>query len=282
MAAGIANQIARQVRRGSPVGSAADRSRRRDESGTLPRYRAAMQRHLPGRARSTCRRRLLVRGRTAASIATILLATGPLGLMACDRNIEPYRPGEEPRQPDLGRIFPGGARGLGGDEGGEEAGAAAESRTARSAFPPSRSEAGNAPTDTPAGSAGSGSGRPPTGTTAAESQPIRGRIELAPGMEGAQPADGVLFVIARPQGVSGGPPLAVLRIPAPRFPLEFTIGPKDVMIPSMRFAGSLSLSARLDADGNAMTRGEEDLSSAVEAPVLPGASGVRLLLSERG
>lgn len=236
-----------------------------------------MQRHLPGRARSTRRRRpfvRVVRGPIPGSIATGLLVTGLLGLMACDRNIEPYRPGEEPRQPDLGRIFPGGSR----DLGGEEAGAPAESRTARSALPPSRSEAGNAPGNAP----GEGPGRPATGSAVAESEPIQGRIELAPGLEGMLPADGVLFVIARPQGVSGGPPLAVLRVPAPRFPLEFTIGPENVMIPSMRFEGSLSLTARLDADGNAMTRGEQDLSSVVESPVLPGASGVRLLLSERG
>jgi hypothetical protein len=208
-------------------------------------------------------------------MATGLLVTALLSPLACDRNIEPYRPGEEPRQPDLGRIFPEGARGRVADRGGEETDAPAESRTARSALPPSRSEAGNA--------RGEGPGGPPTtGPAAAAAEPIRGRIELAPGLEGALPADGVLFVIARPQGVSGGPPLAVLRIPAPRFPLEFTIGPADVMIPSMRFEGSLSLTARLDADGNAMTRGEADLSSTVEAPVLPGASGVRLVLSERG
>jgi len=233
-----------------------------------------MQRHLPGRARSTHRRRPLARGRTPASVATGLLATGLLGLLACDRNIEPYRPGEEPRQPDLGRIFPGGSRDLGADAGGEQTGAPTESRTARSALPPSRSEAGTAP--------GEGPGSPPPTSATAEGEPIQGRIELAPGLEGAQPVDGVLFVIARAQGASGGPPLAVLRIPAPRFPLEFTIGPADVMIPSMRFEGSLSLTARLDADGNAMTRGDEDLSSAVEGPVLPGTSGVRLLLSERG
>jgi len=219
-------------------------------------------------------------------MATGLLATALLGLLACDRNIEPYRPGEEPRAPDLGRIFPGGARDRvadrgderGDERGGGENGVPAESRRARAALPPTRTAMGNAP----GAARGEGPGSAGTGSAAAGSAPIRGRIELAPGLEGAQPADGVLFVIARAQGVSGGPPLAVLRIAAPRFPLEFTIGPEDVMIPSMRFEGSLSLTARLDADGNVMTRGEADLSSDVETPVLPGASGVRLLLSERG
>lgn len=97
----------------------------------------------------------------------------------------------------------------------------------------------------------------------------------------ARPDGGVLFVIARPQGARGGPPLAVLRIPNPSFPLDFTIGPEDVMIPSMRFAGAISLSARLDADGNAMTRGAGDISSETKEPLSPGDAGVTLLLSER-
>ena len=97
-----------------------------------------------------------------------------------------------------------------------------------------------------------------------------------------RPDGGVLFVIARPQGATGGPPLAVLRIPSPEFPLAFTIGPENVMIPSMQFAGAISISARLDADGNAMTRGSGDISSATVEGLSPGAEGVRLVLSERG
>ena len=49
----------------------------------------------------------------------------------------------------------------------------------------------------------------------------------------------------------------------------------------MRFAGEISLSARLDADGNAMTRTAGDISSATVAGLSPGDAGVRLLLAER-
>ena len=111
---------------------------------------------------------------------------------------------------------------------------------------------------------------------------IRGEIDLASELTLVRPAGGVLFVIARPQGATGGPPLAVLRIPSPEFPLAFTIGPENVMIPSMQFAGAISISARLDADGNAMTRGSGDISSATAEGLSPGAEGVRLVLSERG
>jgi hypothetical protein len=190
-------------------------------------------------------------------ITTLLLASVSI-MIGCDRNIEPYQPGEQPSQPDLARIFPGPPGGA-----PSEAAVAANSRAPdRSALPPSRAE----------GSATS---------SAASAAPIEGRIELP--AELSDRLDGaVLFVIARPQGVQGGPPLAVLRIANPRFPLEFSIGPDNVMIPSMRFEGAISLSARLDADGNAMTRGADDISSRVEEPLSPGTTGVKLLLTERG
>jgi hypothetical protein len=188
--------------------------------------------------------------------------------MGCDRNIEPYREGEEPSPPDLGRIFPGPPGGIGSLESANRD----EGQTARAALPPTRTEAGAPPSrdSEPAGAAG--------GDAAA----IQGRIEVSPELANALPDGGVLFVIARPQGARGGPPLAVLRIPTPSFPLDFSIGPANVMIPSMRFAGAISLSARLDADGNAMTRGATDLSSPVAESLAPGESNVRLVLSERG
>lgn len=191
------------------------------------------------------------------SVFTTLLLSASVLLLACDRNIEPYQPGEEPSPPDLARIFPGPAGG--GDVSGT--GAADSGTPDRGALPPSRAEGSAVANDTGAAA-------------------IEGRIELAEELAG--PDSAVLFVIARPQGVQGGPPLAVLRIPDPEFPLEFSIGPENVMIPSMRFEGAISLSARLDADGNAMTRGAEDISSQVEEPLAPGATGVMLQLSERG
>ena len=121
----------------------------------------------------------------------------------------------------------------------------------------------------------------PTGSSGAPAT-IRGRIEIAPQLaEDVRPGS-VLFLIARSGASSAGPPLAVRRFATPHFPLEFEIGQENVMIPSMRFEGAISLSARLDADGNAMTRGSGDISSQVEEPLAPGATGVKLFLTERG
>ena len=85
----------------------------------------------------------------------------------------------------------------------------------------------------------------------------------------------------RRAGVERGPPLAVRRIPSPSLPLEFEIGPQHAMIEGMPFTGDIALTARLDADGDAMTRRPGDLGGAADAPVAPGASGVVLVLNQR-
>ncbi|MCR9094373.1 MAG: hypothetical protein NXI30_09160 [bacterium] len=210
--------------------------------------------------------KVLNRGRKTPILrGGLLLLALAASVSGCDRNIEPYAPGEEPREPDLARIFPGPPGGVGSAEGQSEN----EGATPRGAVPPTRAE-GPAPPAATTAARGAGAGGA-----------ILGEIALAPELAMARPDQGVLFVIARPQGATGGPPLAVLRIPDPDFPLSFSIGPENVMIPTMQFAGPISLSARLDADGNAMTRGPGDISSPVVEGLTPGEAGVELTLSER-
>jgi hypothetical protein len=105
--------------------------------------------------------------------------------------------------------------------------------------------------------------------------PIRGTVRLAPGV--APPDGGVLFVIAR--RASAGPPLAAKRFEAKRFPVEFEIGPADVMMPGTEFSGDILLSARIDADGDPMTRGVGEPAARSPAPVPAGSSGVELVLA---
>lgn len=165
-------------------------------------------------------------------------------LIACDRNLEPFDPAEEPRPPDLTRLFPG--------------------------------PADRAPERPPDGMPGlPGRGAPPVGADAA---PVRGTLRLAPELEGRVPSGAVLFLIAR--GAGAGPPLAVKRIPDPRLPLEFEIGPEDRMIQQLPFAGPLSISARLDGDGNASTREPGDLLGESSGEVEPGDSGVVVIIDQ--
>ncbi len=104
--------------------------------------------------------------------------------------------------------------------------------------------------------------------------PIRGRVIAGDGVDAG--GDGVLFVIARSS--AGGPPLAVKRLSVGPFPLAFEIGPADVMISGRPFTGPISLTARIDRDGNPMTRDPGDATAVLAAPVEPGTPDVELRL----
>ena len=179
------------------------------------------------------------------------VAAGGLAL-ACDRNVEPFDPEAEPREPDLSRIFPPGA---GQESPGEVIGGMGAS---------------------PRGAA-SPQADPRAAAAAGSAELITGTVTLAGGL--SPPEGAILFVIARHAGAVGGPPLAVQRIPGASLPASFRIGPENVMIPSMRFEGEIQLTARLDSDGNAMTRTPGDLQGAAPSPVMPGGQ-VDILLDE--
>jgi hypothetical protein len=105
---------------------------------------------------------------------------------------------------------------------------------------------------------------------------IAGTVALAAG-SAARP--GTLFVVVRASGgPERGPPLAVKRVEGARFPVEFQVGPGDVMIQGMPFTGPFDVSARLDGDGNAMTRAPEDLVAPTRRGVALGARGLALEL----
>jgi hypothetical protein len=90
------------------------------------------------------------------------------------------------------------------------------------------------------------------------------------------PANAVLFLIAR--STSGGPPLAVRKLAAGPFPLAFQIGPEHTMIAGRPFHGPVQLSARIDEDGDAISRGPRDSAGEAPTPVEPGTTGVEILL----
>lgn len=171
----------------------------------------------------------------------LLLAIACLACSGCNRNMEPYVPGEEPKQPDLSRIFP----------------EAAEER------------------DTPVMAMPAAPGQDVRGIPP---QPIQGTIEVASELANRIPEGATLFVILRTG--EAGPPTAVKKIQAASFPFEFSVGPEDRMIQAQPFRGPFRLSARLDVDGNAGTRGPGDIQGRYPDPVDPGAKSLRFSLDE--
>lgn len=79
---------------------------------------------------------------------------------------------------------------------------------------------------------------------------IAGRVTIAPELATRVAETDVLFIIVRrPEGPRR--PLAVGRIDGPRFPVEFQITDRDVMIQGVQLTGMVEVLARLDKDGSA-------------------------------
>jgi hypothetical protein len=119
-----------------------------------------------------------------------------------------------------------------------------------------------------------------TGDATASAGPgISGVVE-APGLV-TPPSDAVLFVFVRPADRTAGPPLAVQRLRPFALPVEYSIGPEDAMMGPAPFPDRVVVEARLDADGDPLSRDPGDLSARSD-PVPPGSDGVTLTLAADG
>lgn len=147
--------------------------------------------------------------------------------------------------------------------------------------------AASQPSQSPGGTSGAGpASRPsPHGMIAAGSAgaPFSGLIRLE---EGLKPEDvkrtDVLFVMARESQGNGlaGRLVAVKRLADVEFPVRYEISAADLMIPGLPFAGPFVVTARLDRDGDPMTRGEDDLYATYPDEVQVAQEGVHMTLKK--
>lgn len=86
----------------------------------------------------------------------------------------------------------------------------------------------------------------------------------------------VLFVYARPAGVSSGPPVAVKRLPPGPFPMTVQMSASDSMMGGA-LPDPMRIEARLDSDGNAMTHDPSDPKASIDG-VSAGPKIVNLVL----
>ncbi len=140
--------------------------------------------------------------------------------------------------------------------------------------------ASSAPATPPAAKSGNPHGgfdKAPPGT------PFSGLVKLADGLgEDDLKSTDVLFIMARESqgGGRAGRLVAVKRLGLSKYPLRYEMSAKDVMVPGIPFTGPFIIMARLDRDGDPMTRGEDDLYASVAQPVKPGQEGVHLVLKK--
>jgi hypothetical protein len=77
-----------------------------------------------------------------------------------------------------------------------------------------------------------------------------------------------------------GPPLAVKRIVNPQFPVHYTVGPEDVMVPGRALTGQVNVSARVPTSGTVGPIQPEDLVDHYAGnPVAVGATDVDVVLT---
>lgn len=123
----------------------------------------------------------------------------------------------------------------------------------------------------------------PAGAGAVTGAPFSGLIKLGEGIgpEALKDTD-TLFITARMRAPNGAPGqlVAAQRQGKVEFPFRYEIGPKDLMMPGLPFAGPFLVQARVDRDADPMTRGPDDLYAEFEGAVNPGQEGVHLVLSK--
>lgn len=111
---------------------------------------------------------------------------------------------------------------------------------------------------------------------------ISGSIVLAPSVAKARPKEGTLYLVAR--RISDNPSargtlIAVKKLPATTFPLPFAITAADMPFQNGPFDGELTLTARIDQDGDPLTHEKGDVLGTV-SQVKVGAKGVKLVLDQ--
>lgn len=141
----------------------------------------------------------------------------------------------------------------------------------------------NAPASAPAKSASRPAAGPASASAGAtQAPPFSGLVKLGDGVSAAdvKPTD-VLFVMAR-QSHAGQPGMliAVQRHGKVEFPKRYEMSQANIMMPDLPFAGPFRVFARLDRDGDPMTKTAEDLYASFEGDVSNGQEGVHLVLNK--
>ena len=128
-----------------------------------------------------------------------------------------------------------------------------------------------------------GAGAPVGGGTGGT---LKGRITLDPAVAADVKPGSVLFIIIRKDAGEGqkGMLMASKKLEiggANMFPLEYEIGPENVMMGGTALEGQVRVEARLDQDGDAISKQPGDLVGARAGAVAVGATGVDFAVREK-
>jgi cytochrome c-type biogenesis protein CcmH len=91
-----------------------------------------------------------------------------------------------------------------------------------------------------------------------------------------KPGDVIFLVARQDDGSDKGTILGVKRFTASGAPIPFVLDGHDAMFPGVQFAGKVLLTARVDKDGDAITKNPGDVVGAVHVEV--PAKDIRLVI----
>lgn len=112
---------------------------------------------------------------------------------------------------------------------------------------------------------------------------VSGTITLQKGLE-SEIKGGTLFVFAKNAGSKAGDgqmPIAVYRLPNPKFPAKFELSESNAMVPGTPFEGPFSIYARYSPTGDATDKSGPQGASEEKKAVKPGDKAVKIELKKK-
>ena len=108
---------------------------------------------------------------------------------------------------------------------------------------------------------------------------VVGTIQMAVELQSKIAPSAALYIIARPIGAQGGPPLAAQRVAQPfRFPIEFKLTQADAMAPDQPFQGEVTVTARVSQSGSASPASAGDIEGVSTPSIVEVGSGKKLAI----
>lgn len=108
---------------------------------------------------------------------------------------------------------------------------------------------------------------------------VSGTITIASSLHSRAPKqNGVLFIVAKNLG---GVPLAVKRIVNPQFPIEYVLGPEDLVVPGGRPRGQMRVFVEMNTHGNVGRAERGDLVGEHPDPISPGERRVHIVVERQ-
>ena len=109
---------------------------------------------------------------------------------------------------------------------------------------------------------------------------VSGTISVADALKDKTPKGATLFIMARIEGMTAGPPVLVKRVSDVTLPYAFKLEQGDLMMQAPTLPERLSLQARLDQDGDAMSKVPGDIVGATKQGFKLGATGIDVTLDQ--